>query len=177
PIHPMSPFSKITWLEHDHPEIARETKKYIGIKEFVFQRLFGEYVVDHSIASATGLMNLEKLEWEDSALDVAGSNADSLSRLVSTQEICTGCASEYCKEMGISPKTKFVIGASEGVLSNIGVNAFRKGDIAVTIGTSGAIRTVIPKPHTDPKGRIFCSALTEADGGIDGSVGTGGWPD
>lgn len=174
PIHPMSPLSKITWLEHDHPEIAKETKKYIGIKEFIFQRLFGEYVVDHSIASATGMMNLEKLEWDESALKVAGIDADKLSRLVPTQEVFTGCASEYCREMGISPKTKFVIGASDGVLSNIGVNAFRKGDVAVTIGTSGAIRTVIPKPHTDPKGRIFCYALTEDHWVIGGPVNNGG---
>src|SRR5699024_8770953 len=53
-------------------------------------------------------------------------------------------------------------------------NAFRKGDIAVTIGTSGAIRTVIPKPHTDPKGRIFCYALTEDHWVIGGPVNNGG---
>lgn len=37
PIHPMSPLSKITWLVHEHPEIARKTKKYIGIKEYIFK--------------------------------------------------------------------------------------------------------------------------------------------
>lgn len=54
PIHPMSPLSKITWLEQEHPELAGKTKKYIGIKEYVFNQLFGEYVMDYSLGSATG---------------------------------------------------------------------------------------------------------------------------
>ncbi|MEH7657265.1 gluconate kinase, partial [Bacillus velezensis] len=68
----------------------------------------------------------------------------------------------------------FGIGASAGVLSNLGVNAIRKGEIAVTIGTSGAIRTIIDKPQTDKKGRIFCYALTEKHWVIGGPVNNGG---
>ena len=76
--------------------------------------------------------------------------------------------------MGIDPQTPFVIGASDGVLSNLGVNAIRKGEIAVTIGTSGAIRTIIDQPQTDEKGRIFCYALTEKHWVIGGPVNNGG---
>jgi gluconokinase len=47
------------------------------------------------------------------------------------------------------------------VLSNLGVNAIEIGHVAVTIGTSGAMRTVIDEPLTDPHGRLFCYALTE----------------
>lgn len=59
PIHPMSPLSKITWIVNDHPEIAIRTKKYIGIKEYIFKQFFDKYVVDHSIASCMGMMNLK----------------------------------------------------------------------------------------------------------------------
>lgn len=174
PIHPMSPLCKIAWLEHDKPEIANKTKKYIGIKEYVFHKLFGEYVVDYSIASAMGMMNLEALTWDQQALEVAGISEEKLSRLVSTKETMTGCREDLVNKMGISVETPFVIGASDGVLSNIGVNAIKKGEVAVTIGTSGAIRTVIPKPHTDEKGRIFCYALTEDHWVIGGPVNNGG---
>lgn len=174
PIHPMSPLSKIAWLEHENEDIAQKTKKYIGIKEYVFHKFFDEYVVDYSIASATGMMNLKTLAWEDHALSVANIDESKLSRIVSTQEIFTGCNPVLAKEMGILETTHFVIGASDGVLSNIGVNAIGKGEVAVTIGTSGAIRTVIPKPKTDVKGRIFCYALTENHWVIGGAVNNGG---
>lgn len=174
PIHPMSPLCKITWLEQDCPEISRKTKKYIGIKEYVFYKLFNQYMVDHSIASCMGMMDLQSLEWDQEALKVAGISAEKLSRLVSTKQIITGCDQKYAEKMNILPETKFVIGASDGVLSNIGVNALKKGEVAVTIGTSGAIRTVIPKPQTDPKERIFCYALTEDHWVIGGPVNNGG---
>ncbi len=174
PIHPMSPLSKITWIQNERPEIAEKTKKYIGIKEYIFYQLFGEYVVDHSIASATGMMNLDKLTWDEEALQVAGINKEQLSSLVPTTKIFTGCEEVVAKEMGITSNTKFVIGASDGVLSNIGVNAIKDGEVAITIGTSGAIRTVIPKPRTDQKGRIFCYALTEEHWVIGGPVNNGG---
>jgi len=174
PIHPMSPLSKIAWIVHERPEIAAKTKKYIGMKEFIFQRFFDQYVVDYSLASCMGMMNLEKLDWDEEALNIAGITPAQLSKLVPTTKIFSCCNEELAKQIGIDPQTPFVIGASDGVLSNLGVNAIRKGEIAVTIGTSGAIRTIIDKPQTDEKERIFCYALTESHWVIGGPVNNGG---
>ncbi|PLT36000.1 gluconokinase [Bacillus sp. V5-8f] len=174
PIHPMSPLSKIVWIVNERSEIATKTKKYIGIKEYIFKKLFNRYVVDHSLASAMGMMNLKNLDWDAEALKIAGITPDQLSDLVPTTQIFTDCHPELARQMGIDPSTPFVIGASDGVLSNLGVNAIGKGEIAVTIGTSGAIRTIIDQPQTDEKGRIFCYALTEKHWVIGGPVNNGG---
>ncbi len=174
PVHPMSPLSKIAWIVNDRPEIAVKAKKYIGIKEFIFHRFFNQYVVDHSLASCMGMMNLKTLNWDEEALKIAGVTPDHLSELVPTTRVFTNCNVDLAKQIGIDPKTPFVIGASDGVLSNLGVNAIGKGEIAVTIGTSGAIRTIIDKPQTDEKGRIFCYALTEKHWVIGGPVNNGG---
>ena len=74
--------------------------------------------------------------------------------------------------MGIDENTPVVVGASDGVLSNLGVNSYKR-EVAVTIGTSGAIRTVIDKPRTDYKGRIFCYVLDEDHYVIGGPVNNG----
>lgn len=174
PIHPMSPLSKIAWLVNELPEIASKATKYIGIKEYIFKKFFDQYVVDHSLASATGMMNLKTLDWDEEALQIAGITRSQLSDLVPTTKLFSGCNPTLAKEMGIDPQTPFVIGASDGVLSNLGVNAIGKGEIAVTIGTSGAIRTIINEPKTDEKGRIFCYALTEKHWVIGGPVNNGG---
>ncbi len=46
--------------------------------------------------------------------------------------------------------------------------------LAVTIGTSGAVRGVVDKPITDPKGRLFCYALDPDYWVIGGSINNGG---
>ncbi|KAA8787312.1 gluconokinase [Paenibacillus sp. 4624] len=174
PIHPMSPLTKLMWLRHDEPELFERTAKFISIKEYLFFRLFGQYIVDHSIASCTGLLNLEQLDWDQEALDIAGITPNHLSKLVPTTYTIEGMHPEWAEKMVLSPSTPFVIGASDGVLSNLGVNAIKPGIVAATIGTSGAIRTVVDRPVTDPKGRTFCYALTEKLWVVGGPVNNGG---
>ncbi|MTT31340.1 gluconokinase [Terrilactibacillus sp. BCM23-1] len=174
PIHPMSPLAKIAWLRTDYPDLFNKTRKFIGIKEYIFYKLFDRYLIDYSLASATGLFNLKNLTWDAEALQIAGITPDQLSEPVSTTFAVKGLKQNYAEETGLSTETPFIVGASDGVLSNLGVNAIDPGVVAVTIGTSGAIRTVTDKPATDPKGRIFCYALTDKHWVIGGPVNNGG---
>lgn len=174
PIHPMSPLSKLVWLQNEQAELFAKSYKFISIKEYVFYKLYKEYVIDYSIASATGMFNLKSLKWDEEALHVAGITDEKLSKLVPTTHSLTGLDEELAKEMNVLVSTPFVVGASDGVLSNLGVNAIDPGVVAVTIGTSGAIRAVTNRPVTDPKGRIFCYALTEDHWVIGGPVNNGG---
>src|SRR5699024_9011727 len=58
PIHAMSPLSKLVSMRHEATDIFQKAAKFISIKEYVFYRLFGKFVVDYSVASATGLFKL-----------------------------------------------------------------------------------------------------------------------
>ncbi|MFT9847172.1 gluconokinase [Aneurinibacillus sp. REN35] len=174
PIHPMSPLVKIAWLRDEWPNVFKRAAKFISIKEYVYYQLFKQYVIDYSIASATGLFNLEELNWDEEALALAGITAEQLSMPVPTTHCMRGLDAWAAEETGLGAETPFIIGASDGVLSNVGVGAVETGIVAVTIGTSGAIRTIVDKPITDPKGRIFCYALTERHWVIGGPVNNGG---
>ncbi|WP_301171441.1 gluconokinase [Brevibacillus nitrificans] len=174
PIHPMSPLPKIMWLREQAPDTFRKAAKFISIKEYVIHRLFGQYVVDYSIASATGLFHLRKLDWDENALLVAGITRQQLSEPVPTTHILRGMKIRYAEEIGLDADTPFVVGASDGVLANLGIGAIDQGQVAITIGTSGAVRTVVPEPITDPKGRTFCYLLTENHWVIGGPSNNGG---
>jgi len=174
PIHPMSPLSKLIWLRNEHEELFRRTYKFVSIKEYIWHKLFNRWVVDYSIATATGLFHLEKLAWDEEALTVAGIQAERLSAPVPTTYTWRGLDDRQASELGLLPDTPFVIGASDGVLSNLGVGAIHEGTAALTIGTSGAIRAVVSRPATDPLGRTFCYALTEDRFAIGGAVNNGG---
>jgi gluconokinase len=174
PIHPMSPLCKLAWLHDEQGEMFAKAARFVGIKEFVFFQLFRIWIVDHSIASATGLFNLEKLDWDKEALEVAHVRPEQLSTLVPTTHHLQGLAPVIAHKLDIDKDTPFVVGANDGVLSNLGVDAIHPGEVAVTIGTSGAMRTVVDKPMTDPAGRTFCYALTERHWVIGGPVNNGG---
>ncbi|WP_411842864.1 gluconokinase [Salinicoccus sp. HZC-1] len=173
PIHPMNPFVKLFYFKNEAPELYAGIGRVVGIKEYILERLTGEYAVDRSIASSMGMMNLETSDWDQEVLEMLGLSADQLPELVDTTAIYK-MNEDSAAGINISPETKLVIGASDGVLANLGVNAIREGDIAITIGTSGAIRTVIDAPKTDEKMRTFCYHLTPSHYVIGGPVNNGG---
>lgn len=174
PIHPMSPLTKLMWMRELDPDTFAKAAKFVSIKEYVFYQLFERYVVDYSIASATGLFNLKQLGWDSEAIAVAGIRPEQLSELVPTTHVLRGLKVQHAQAMGLSPDTPVVIGASDGVLANLGVGAIAPGEIAITIGTSGAVRTLVHAPITDPLMRTFCYALTENHWAIGGSTNNGG---
>ncbi|WP_161890648.1 gluconokinase [Pontibacter russatus] len=174
PLHPMSPLPKLCWLREHEPDVFHSASKFIGIKEYVFFMLFGEYKVDYSIASATGLFNIFSFEWHQEALEVAGITAERLSEPVPPTYVFRNMLPAYATLLGIPASLPFVIGASDGCLANLGSNAVRTGGAVVTIGTSGAIRVMAKKPATDKKERIFSYILTEQHFVLGGAVNNGG---
>jgi len=58
PIHAMSPLNKITWLKNNDKDRFVSTRQFLSIKTYISQQLTGEDVVDYSVASATGMLNI-----------------------------------------------------------------------------------------------------------------------
>ncbi|MCD9026163.1 gluconokinase [Cohnella silvisoli] len=174
PIHPMSPLVKIMWLQRFQPEIVKAACCFIGIKEYVLGRLFHRTVMDESIASATGLYASEQGDWDEEALAAAGISRIKLPELVPVTFRLQGLDPADAAMLGVESHTPFVVGASDGVLANLGVGANGEGICACTIGTSGAVRTVWKRPRTDPKGRLFCYKLLEDYWVGGGAINNGG---
>ncbi|XEC96384.1 gluconokinase [Paenibacillus tarimensis] len=173
PIHPMSPLVKLVWMKENRFPDYEAAAMFVGIKEYIFHKLFGTFVIDYSIASATGMFNLDRLEWDGAALAAAGVSEQQLSMPVPTTYTLRGLSGEDADVLGLAPDTPFVAGASDGVLANLGSSVLDSRRMAVSIGTSSAIRTVVPKPTFDPQGRLFCYALTEDHWVIGGASNNG----
>jgi len=174
PVHPMSPLAKLLWFREEDPGTFEAAARWVSVKEYVFSRLFGELVVDYSIASATGFFNLERREWDEGALRVAGVPPEKLSRPVPTTYVIEGLLPEYVGRLGLDRETPFVVGANDGALANLGVGAVDPGVVAVSVGTSGAVRSVVHRPGVEERGRLFCYVLDEGAWVTGGPINSGG---
>lgn len=174
PVHPMSPLCKLLWMKEELPEVFAAAHKFIGIKELVFYRFFDQYLIDHSIASATGLFDIYDFDWNKDALLITDLTPGHLSNPVSTTHKVTGLKKEYAGLLGIDQATPFILGASDGCLANVGSGAMQPGDVSLTIGTSGAVRMMANKPQHDVKERIFNYILTEQWYVSGGPINNGG---
>jgi gluconokinase len=158
PIHAMTPVCKLLWLKENEPDIYKNAYRFVGIKEYVIYRLTGKFVVDYSIASATGMFNIRELKWDAYTLKKLGLKTAKLSEAVSPYHIEKLPAGN---EAGLPEGTSLIMGASDGCLANLGSGAIRSGSMAVTIGTSGAVRICSDKPYSDSLMQTFCYILDE----------------
>jgi gluconokinase len=173
PVHPMAPVVKLRWYAEQQPQVAAIVRHWVGIKEYLLHRLTGQLVVDHGIASATGMFSLEKLEWDAEALAFAGIRADQLPEpMPTTAQV--GLSHEGSSLLGVPADTPLVLGSSDGPLANLGLGVIRPGSVACSIGTSGAVRISADHPQVDDRGRVFCYILAPGRYVIGGAVNNGG---
>ena len=161
PIHPMSPLVKIAWMRNHDAEKFSQTRKFLSIKSYVVQQLTGACIIDHSIASATGLMNIHTLNWDASALEFAGINADRLPDLVPVTYSDIRLKREYQKSLRLSDSVKILIGSSDGCLATLGAGVWEPGRATITIEDSGAFRVIGEKIIEDSAQRLFNYRLTD----------------
>ena len=160
PIHAMSPLAKLLWLRQNEPDIWSRSARFVSLKEWIWHRWFNTWEIDASIASATGLYNLQTGDWDAEALQLADVQPEQLSLLVPTTFTRQGMREGgRLLSAGLTEATLFTIGANDGVLANLGMDAIDPSALVLTIGTSCALRRGSPGPFTDPATRSFCSVL------------------
>lgn len=174
PVHAMSPLCKLIWLRAHKPDLFAQTHKFISVKEFIWFKLFNNFEVDYSIAAATGLFDILKLQWSTEACALACISADKLSNPKNTTYYRNDLNASTAKLLGITQQTNFVIGASDGCCANLGSHTIGPGIAALTIGTSGAVRITSTRPVYNFEGMIFNYLLNQNTFVCGGAVNNGG---
>lgn len=172
PVDSIYPLSKIRWLK-DNYNLPQEVK-FISIKEYVLFHLTGRFLVDWSIASATGLFNIASRDWDPAALSLLGVTPDQLSELVSPRHILRDWKPDVIARTGLPPGVTLVIGGGDGPMGSLGVGAICPDILAVNVGTSAAARVAIAQPWTDPQSRLWTYTADDNLWLLGGIVSSGG---
>lgn len=174
PIHPMSSMVKIAWLRDNDAERFKKTNKFLPVKSYIVQQLTGACIVDYSIASATGLMNIHNLAWDNTALEFAGITAAKLPQLVPVFYSEAKLKKEFQKALRLPPDVKIIIGSSDGCLATLGAGVWEEGKATITIEDSGAFRVIGDKIIKDHNKQIFNYLLTKEHIVSGGPTNSGG---
>src|SRR5690606_28936184 len=119
PIHPMTPFLTLCWMKDTGYKAYKEARYFMSMKEYLIYRWFGKRWIDYSMAAATGLFDVKKLQWDEEALQIAGVKEEQLSEIVPPTTILSDMDKETAAKLGLSTAMPFVIGAADGQLANL----------------------------------------------------------
>ncbi|MDR4886334.1 gluconokinase [Fredinandcohnia sp. QZ13] len=174
PIHPMSPLAKLIWMKEIEYIPYTQSSYFLSIKEYLLLKWFNQRVIDYSMASATGMFNGKTFQWDPEVLSKAGITEEMLSKIVPPTYRLTDINPKIADEMGISSEMPFIIGAADGQFANLGIGAISPGEVAVTAGTSGAIRQFTKGFQSNTKHETFCYAFTDEHFIVGGPTNNGG---
>lgn len=173
PLHPMSPLCKIVWFRVNYIDLFNKAFKWVSAKDYIWWQLTGQWQADHSVASASGLFNIRSRSWHAEALTLAGITEVQLPATVPVMyRVTPASIAPGCGKWSRVPELQ--IGGSDGFLANLGSNAVEKGVMALTIGTSGAVRVLINEPVTFTETSLFQYAADEGRWLLGGAVNNGG---
>ena len=173
--HPLYPVSKLLWFKRHEPEAFNAAHKFITIKEYIIFRLYGEFIVDYTLASCQGYYNIHSQNWDTHIIkDILGIGADRLSEVAECTHVLKGFRGEYEEALGIPRDTPLVIGSGDGIMANVGCGVFDDTAFSSTIGTSGAVRTAVDSPLLDPQQRTWCYSFTRDMWVAGGAINNGG---
>ena len=152
--HPSYWPAKLRWLRAEHPEKFEATRQWLGFGEYLCLRLFSSTSMSVSMASATGLFNQRTCDWDPELIREVRVPLETLPR-ISTD------------------KTRIVVG--DGAANNIGGGCATKDNIALMIGTSGAMRVVYTgEPPTNLSPSLWSYRVSRERVVVGGALSDGG---
>lgn len=143
------PLSKIFWLKMTYPDLFARTRWLVGAKDYLLYRLTGRWVTEASLGTATQLMNLHRLQWDEVALELVGITAEQLPRRVESAEVWEELPAAICEQLGVAEGCRLVPGVYDGGAVAIGLGALLAGTGAVNLGTTAMLRMALPQPILD----------------------------
>ncbi len=174
PVHPMYLPAKVLWLKKNAPRVFSSIARIVSMKDYLIYRLAGKFLVDQSIASATGFLNIQTLKWDEFVLNAAGLDPGLLSEPVSPLAMVEGFTTDYARSKGLPAGVPVILGATDGTLSNPGSGVVLPGQLAAMIGTSAAVRVMAGEPVLDPEARTWCYYLVPGKWVPGGAANNGG---
>ncbi|HWQ13812.1 MAG TPA: gluconokinase [Roseiflexaceae bacterium] len=135
--------ARLAWLRRTRPEVFRRAARWATLGEYLELRLFGRCRMSTSVASWSGLLDRRRLVWDAPLLAALGVPEERLSPLADASEPLAGLLPEHAARWPALRDVPWFPAIGDGAAANLGSGCAAPGRVALTVGTTGALRTVL----------------------------------
>jgi gluconokinase len=164
--------AKLLWLKSEAPDVWRRTERWISFTDLVAMRMCGRAFTSESMASATGLYDIGKGDWDTELLEFLEMTPADLAEIGhSPLPLLTRFTARRSRLEGGS----FDLTIGDGAANNIGSGCVGTRRAALMIGTSAAVRVVYKgePPAKLPSG-LWCYRAGGGYTAVGGALSDGG---
>jgi len=168
--HAMYPYFKLLHLKSKGIHLANH--EIYGLGEYLFRQLTGKYAMSINMASGTGMLNVQTLDWDQDLLDSVGITKSNLPDLYGKRTI--PLQSTAAERLGVPAGIPVSLAYSDGFMNQIGAGAYKSGVMTMSIGTSCAVRVMGDSPTAGGNGSFGLWNYYGIDSYISGAATAGG---
>ncbi|HUU03758.1 MAG TPA: gluconokinase [Myxococcota bacterium] len=173
-IHPAYLPVRLAWLADKRPDAFEKAADWISFGEYLERRLFGEAAVSLSVASWTGLLDRRRLAWDTETFEVLPVRPEQFSALTDGDQPRLGLRGAFASRWPRLDHLPWYPAVADGAAANIGSGCVAPDCVALTIGTSSAVRAVVPgTPEHVPDG-LWCYRVDAGLSLLGGALTEGG---
>jgi gluconokinase len=136
--------AKLAWLAQTQPDIFRRAAHFVSFADFLYLGFFGCLVTSLSMASGTGLLASRERAWDVELVQALGVRVEQLPPLDSADLAYTLQGHHSFERWPALAAVPWFMAVGDGAAANVGSGCASPGRLALTIGTSAAIRAVVP---------------------------------
>jgi gluconokinase len=146
PLHTSYMPARVRWLQGTAPEVARRVRRWLPVGSLLYGRWFGQAAVpaSYSVAAWSGLLDRHTLQWDEALLRHLRLDAGALPPLADYDHSARGLAPKYARRWPALRDVPFFLAVGDGAAANVGSGCVSPDRIALTVGTTGAMRVVLP---------------------------------
>lgn len=160
PVHSTFGLWKYLHLKEERPDLLNRAQMVTTQAGFLSQRFIGLPVASRCAVSASGMLNIHTLDWDERALALMGIGLNRLPELTEPHDAFP-MSKDVAKDLGLFSGTPVAVGGADGALNQIGQGGVAPGVMSFSVGTSGAIRLAVQKPILPRSANLWCHAMAE----------------
>ena len=142
--HPSYYPAKLRWLQATQLELYQKVSRWASPGEYLISELFGNRQACQSLsmASGTGLLNQISCTWDKETLDFLKLTPDLFAPIVTLKNPAKGLKAKYASRWNALKEVPFFPAVGDGACGNVGSGCVSTENMAINLGTSGAIRVL-----------------------------------
>jgi xylulokinase len=148
--------SKMLWLRKNEPQNWEKVHKVVQMHDYTLAKMgANDYFVDYSDARYYGVWDPYKFQWSDKLLKMFDIDKNILP-IPAVSGTKAGKVSAAASQMsGFAEGTIICVGAGDQNAAAVGAGVVSKGDVFISMGTSGAAGAYVDHPFKDPNKTTF----------------------
>jgi len=172
--HPCYLPAYFQWFAKTRPNLFKQVSRWISIGEYLELKLFGESAVSYSVASWSGLLNRYDLVWDEALLKALPIRKNQLSPLVDSNHFRRGLRPEFANRWPALQNIPWFPALGDGATANIGSGCISPERVALTVGTTSALRAVVDFPISHIPEGLWCYRVDSRRSLPGGALSEGG---